>query len=639
MADLKVSLTIRAVDAMSGPMRRMVSQTRALGARMRDLGRRFKEVSSGAVSVAANLRQAGEGVDRVGRAMRSALAAPIKMSEDFGQKMTEVRAIMGLTAGDPAFKKLEAEAERLGFTLGEFTMQQAAEGMKIMAMAGRGADDVLKGLPVTLNLSTAAGLDFAETTDIMLGIMGGFNLTAEDTARVADVLSATFTGSKVDLQKLGETFKYAAATGGTAGLAVEDLALVAGLLGNASIDASVAGTTMTQMMMKLLAQTPETAEALERLGVEAATAAGTLKTPVQVMSELGAAMKDMTDVEIAKNLKEIFGLRGFKGAAKVMKALGTKDFEKLADAIKNSAGRTNELAAVMRDTAKNETLQMESAIQALQKTLGDELAPELKKAKRSVIDMTLDIVRFTKKNPEFTKTILVGAAAVAALTTALSGLLFTLASVSALVGVITAVGTALGGVVIAVTAVSGAFVLMTYHSDQTESALLSLLDTFGIVEGKALAVATAIKTVWDITPLGAFSNAIKNLRAEGYEITPEDLVSAATGVGALGSAEKLYEKGAEDIIRKRREFFREHRFVPPPPEAEGMVRRPFFRPDPSRLPTYERITPIEHRAQQTNVGGRLDINITSDPLMSVDRLESIGPMDLEVNTGFATMGY
>lgn len=86
-------------------------------------------------------------------------------------------------------------------------------------------------MPGLLNMAAAGQTELGETADITSNILQGFGLQAEETGRVADVLTKAFTNSNVDLQMLGETMKYVAPQAAAAGFSLEEMAAASGLLG------------------------------------------------------------------------------------------------------------------------------------------------------------------------------------------------------------------------------------------------------------------------------------------------------------------------------------------------------------------------------------------------------------------------
>lgn len=568
MSDLKVSLTMQLVNRLTGPASTVVSTVKRLTDGVSSLGAAARKVSGPLAELgksigkkladpntAMQLNQAGQAVERFGNTLKNALATPIKTSEEFWQEMANVKANLNPTTEQ--FEILSKEAQRLGFELGEFTSLQAAQGMTLMAKAGRTTDDILKALPVTLNLSTAAGMDFAQTTNILLGALGAFHLKASDTARVADVLTATFVGSKVDLDQLDETLKYSAATAYEAGVSIEELALMAGVLGNASIDASVAGTTLNQMMMKLIAPTEDARKTLAGFGVKlvntnaALGEVGALRSPIAIIKDLGDAVTKagLNSVQTTALLEDLFDIRGFKGASQLMATIGGEEFNKLAGEIQNAKGRTDEIATAMRATAKNETLQLASAVESLQMMLGDMLAPALHVVKLALMDVVNAFAGWAKEYPNAAKGVMLVVAALAGLLAIMAPVLFGFASISAVVAFVmapsfvaaaAAVWSALAPLLLFVAAAAGFAVvarlayLLVFRFDDLHKLLVRFGQLLGGTAGEASVFASAVETAFDVVlgPILAVVRAVKLLSE--HWATLKSLGGAALDVLAPG---------------------------------------------------------------------------------------------------------
>ena len=93
--------------------------------------------------------------------------------------------------------------------------------MNYMAMAGWKTEDMLSGIEGVMYLAAASGEDLATTSDIVTDALTAFGLTAADSGHFVDVLAAA----------------------GALVFSVEDTAEAIGLMGNAGIKASQAGTS------------------------------------------------------------------------------------------------------------------------------------------------------------------------------------------------------------------------------------------------------------------------------------------------------------------------------------------------------------------------------------------------------------
>ena len=207
-----------------------------LGESLNRLNQKYKKLSVSMKAVEANkAKQAdlrGQLFDVA--ALGTTVVAPMTIAINFEQSIAKLGAIT--RSSEDALKQLETSARSLGEAT-QFSASRAASAMTFLGMAGISTNDIFSATPGMLNLAQAAGSDLAETADIASNILSGFSLEAEQMGRVGDVLSATFTSSNTTLQMLGDTLKYAAPVASATGASIEEVAAMAGLLGNVGIQA------------------------------------------------------------------------------------------------------------------------------------------------------------------------------------------------------------------------------------------------------------------------------------------------------------------------------------------------------------------------------------------------------------------
>ena len=168
-------------------------------------------------------------------------AAAIKTTADFDAQMSKVSAISGATGKD--FDDLRAKAREMGAKT-KFSASEAGEAFEYMAMAGWKTGDMLDGIEGIMNLAAASGEDLGTTSDIVTDALTAFGLSAKDSGHFADILAAASTNANTNVSMLGESFKYAAPVAGALGINAEDTSVALGLMANAGIKASQAGTSL-----------------------------------------------------------------------------------------------------------------------------------------------------------------------------------------------------------------------------------------------------------------------------------------------------------------------------------------------------------------------------------------------------------
>ncbi len=320
------------------------------------------------------LKAAGAAVTGFGGAMALGLGMAVKTTADFESAMSRVGALSGATG-----KQLESmtqTAEHLGATTA-FTATQAAEGMQFLAMAGYKTNEIIAAMPGLLATAAAGQTDLATTADITSNILSGFGLQAEETARVADVLTKAFTNSNTDLEMLGYTMKYVAPIAHASGQSLESVAAAAGLLGNAGIQGTQAGTSLRRMLTRLAGPPKAAREELHDLGVTVEDAKGNMKPLAQIIGELAEATKDMGEADRLAAISRISGVEASSAMLALMDA-GQGKIEAFTKELENSGGTAEEIAKKQLENLKGQLTYLKSALEGAAIAIGTALLPALK---------------------------------------------------------------------------------------------------------------------------------------------------------------------------------------------------------------------------------------------------------------------
>ena len=284
------------------------------GSREVKAGKAYVEVAlrnklqAGLKRAAAQLRTFGTMANTIGSrlvAVGSAAAVPFVLATrvftGFADKMSEVRAITGASAGE--FERLTATAKQLGATT-SFSASQVADAMKFLGMAGYNTEQILAGVPAVLNLARAGAVDLGMAADIASDVGSAFGLAADEIGRIADVMAKTATSANTNIEMMGETLKYAAPLANAAGQSLEETAAAIGVLGNNGIKASMAGTDLAMVFKKVGA---EGRAAMEKVGVQTVDATGKVRSVIDIMQDLGRATAKMTDAQRLEFFSRTFG--------------------------------------------------------------------------------------------------------------------------------------------------------------------------------------------------------------------------------------------------------------------------------------------------------------------------------------------
>lgn len=300
---------------------------------------------------------------------------------EFDAAMSQVSAVSGATGKD--FDALRDKAMEMGSKT-KFSATESAEAFNYMAMAGWKTGDMLNGIEGIMNLAAASGEDLATTSDIVTDALTAFGLKASDSAHFADVLAVASSNANTNVGMMGETFKYVAPVAGALGYSAEDTALAIGLMANAGIKSSHAGTALRAVITRLSTDAGASSEKLgalgtltEELGVQFYNADGSARDFGDVLMDTRKAWQGLTAEEQINYASTIAGQEAIAGWNAIMNA-SEADVQKLTGAIEDADGAAQKMAETMQDNLAGDITIFKSAMEGAQIVISDQLTPSLR---------------------------------------------------------------------------------------------------------------------------------------------------------------------------------------------------------------------------------------------------------------------
>lgn len=371
--------------------------------------------------------------------------AAVKTAADFDSAMSRVAAVSGATGSD--FDKLRDKAREMGAKT-KFSATEAADAMNYMAMAGWKTEDMLSGIEGIMYLAAASGEDLATTSDIVTDALTAFGLTAEDSGHFADVLAAASSNANTNVSMMGETFKYCAPVAGALGFSVEDTAEAIGLMGNAGIKASQAGTSMRSIMTNLTGDVKLSGAAIGDVTIATTNADGSMRSLSAILADCRVAFGGMTEAEKANNAETLVGKNAMSGFLALMNA-APEDIAKVSGAVNNCKDAAKNMADTMQDNLEGQLTILKSQLQELAISFGDLLMP----AVRSIVSGLQGMVDVLNAMPDGVKQVIM---IIALLAAALGPVLIIIGKVISAVGTIMTIVPKLAGVINTVKTAFGA---------------------------------------------------------------------------------------------------------------------------------------------------------------------------------------
>jgi len=371
------------VDRLSRPVGKMGAsierfQTRASGS--------FGKLSNGFNVVGAAAKAATVSIAAIGGAATFALIDAAKTGAQFEQSLTNATAKFPgqIKRGTAAFRELSDAAKETGRST-EFTASQSAEALNFLAAAGFNANQAISSLPGVVDLATASNTDLAFASDVATDSLSAFGLMSEDSGkltknltRINDVFAKTVTTSNTTMETLFETIKQGGPTMRAAGADVETFGALTGVMGNASIKGSQAGTTLKNMFVRLAKPVGEAEVLLRRLGVTTKDSKGDMRDMFDIVEDLNKGLSGKGTADKLAVIETIFGKIALSGVNVVL-AEGADGLRKYREELRNADGESNRMATTMRDTVTGSFKTFASAVEGVKVELFDLNRGELKK--------------------------------------------------------------------------------------------------------------------------------------------------------------------------------------------------------------------------------------------------------------------
>jgi len=360
----------------------------------------------GGFDFAGNLALAGQGITQLGSQARNALTAVLAPAMDFDVAMARVKGItQGLT--DNQFKELEAGAKRIGAATG-YSAVQAAQGLEQLAQEGFSAAEQLSTLPTVLKLAKFSGLDFGMATDAVTDLLNTFNMKTGDASRVAGMLGATSIASGTSVGQLYDALRTGAPAALAAGVSLEQVTTLIGLLGDAGIKGGTAAMAMNSMLMALGKPSKQAALMLGKIGISGKQMARSLNEPATLLKMINEAMnkKGLDPAMRFKVLSTVFGPRLMKSLPTLLNSLtrvgddGVSAFDKIAGAAVNGEGVLDRVTKSMGTTQTAGVKKLHNSLQTLYIDLAEKFAPALQPLTKDMQSLIGKIADFAKANPE-----------------------------------------------------------------------------------------------------------------------------------------------------------------------------------------------------------------------------------------------
>lgn len=403
-------------------------------------------------------------------------AAVMKVGSDFEAQMSRVQAISGATGDE--LKALTDQAIDLGATTA-FSAGEAAEGMENLASAGFTTQEIMSAMPGLLDLAASSGAELGTASEIAASAIRGFGLEASDAGHVADVFAEAAARTNAQTEDMGEAMKYIAPVAKAMGQSLEETAAAVGIMSDAGIKGSQAGTSLRGALSRLAKPTDVMLAKMEELGLSFYDAQDNMLPLNGIIEQLETSMAGLTQEQRNNALVTLFGQESLSGMLALMER-GPEELRSLTESFENCDGAAAEMAETMLDNTKGSVEEMMGSIETLAIRLQQVMAPAI----TAVVEKITEFVnKLSSMSPETLQMIVTIAGVVAAL----GPLLLILGKVSSAIGSIMGI----------ITKAAGAWSTWTAGLAAAGTSVGAVLGPIIAVVAAIATLVAAFKTLWD----------------------------------------------------------------------------------------------------------------------------------------------
>ena len=322
----------------------------------------------------------------------------------FDQAMANVASVLGEQEGNiETMNRLRAYArEEARDSI--FTAEEAAQAYYYMGMAGWKSQQMMAGLPGIMDLAAASGESLANVSDIVTDSLTAFGLTADDTQRYVDILAQTATNANTNVGLMGETFQYVAPLAGTLGADVDDVAWTIGLMADAGVKGSMAGTALRNIFSRISTNAGATSKSLgaldiitKELGVSFRDSEGRMRDWGDAILDVRDKWKELGDEQQIEYAKQIATERGMAGWL-VLMGRSADEVAALGVALDGATDAAQTMANTRLDSLAGDVTLFNSALYDLKLAIYEDVKGPLRDVVQWGTDAINDITKAIDEN-------------------------------------------------------------------------------------------------------------------------------------------------------------------------------------------------------------------------------------------------
>lgn len=352
----------------------------------------FSRMGSAMTNFGDKLTTLGSGAVNLGSTLTGAITTPLvgigvaamTTFGNFEQQMNRVKAISGATGGQ--FDQLKQRAVELGAS-SVFSASEVAQAMENMASAGMNVNDIYSASAGVMDLAAVSGRDMGLAAEAVASAMNQFGIAGENATHVADVYAKAAADTNAETVDMAEAMKYAGPVMSSLNSSFEETAAAIGIMSNAGIKGSQAGTTLRTAMQRLAAPTDVAAKLMQSLGISAYNSEGQMKPISELLPHLQERLSGLSEEQRNNALNTLFGKESLSGMLALLDSAGP-EFDGVVSGLQNSNGAAKEMADTMNSGLSGSIENLKGKLETAAITVSERFAPYIEKSADKVGELT-----------------------------------------------------------------------------------------------------------------------------------------------------------------------------------------------------------------------------------------------------------
>ena len=323
--------------------------TNNTGTAITSVGKGLDTLNTNIAGVAAPFAAVTEAVVKLDAALAAfavgGLTYAYSESSNLQSAFTELKKVAGDNA--EVLEIAKTNAKELSNTYGE-AASDILNSTANYVQAGYGVEEAMQLAKTGMDLVIAGGVDAAQSSEILIAALKGFDEPASEAGRLLDILNEVSNNYATDIEQLGVAMAGLSPIASTMGFSMEETAGLLTPVIEVFRSGDEAATALKTGLLKLIDDSAPVQAALESIGVSQKDANGELRSGKEILYDVATAFQTLDEDQKLFVTQQLVGIEQGARMVTVFDNL-SKTTEITATAMNSAGSAAKEVAARLED--------------------------------------------------------------------------------------------------------------------------------------------------------------------------------------------------------------------------------------------------------------------------------------------------